>query len=711
MGYTVNVDVGGTFMDLYVGKGDQFIITKTPTTHYDLSVGFLRGLEECADKESQSLEEFLANTDLIKYCTTLGTNVLLERNGPKLGLITTAGFENTIYIGRGRQWADGLPASDVQDITNIEKPQPLIPRSLVVGVNERIDYQGNIIMPLEKEDVLEKIRYLVDKGVRGFVVSLLWSFLNPVHERAIKDIIEELFPEVYLGNMPIILSSDISPKEGEYVRTMTAVVNAYMHLGFAEQMSNLCSELMDRGYKKPVLIVDNLGGCTKLSRTKVARTHGGGPISGLVGASNLCKQVGMPNVAFTDVGGTSFDIGVVSEGAVSYYDLYPTIDRWRVQLTTMKVTSIGAGGGSIAWLNDVLDNRLEVGPQSSGAMPGPACYDLGGEEPTVSDADCVLGYLNPDYFNNGKMRLNKEKALAAMRKIGEVKEWDEVTTALMIKKVVDARMGQEVFKEIALKGYEPSEFVYMGCGGAGPTHCCGTAEKADMKLIIIPPFSAVSGAYGAYTLDIVHSYEKSRHIRMYDYATQSYLTDYEEFNSVVQDLKTLALKDIILEGFAEEDVIYKLELEMRYGRQWRYTSIESQITNVSNEEDVRKVCDRFTEEFGKIYGPEAAYPEGGIEIETFRLMVTMQLPHAYVSECELEGNEPPKEAFKGTREVYWEKSNGFMDTRIYQGEMLRPGNTIKGPAVIEAEGTTVVVEPDWTFSIDPYLNGIIKYSK
>ena len=710
MGYIVNVDVGGTFIDFYVGKDDRSISTKTPTTHYDLSVGFMRGLEECASKEGISLEGFLKDTEVIKYCTTLGTNALLELSGPKLGLITTRGFEDTIFIGRGRQWADGLPLADIQDITNINKPVPLIPRRLVVGVNERIDYKGAVIMPLKKEEVLDKIGYLVDNGVRGFVVSLLWSFVNPVHERQIKDVIDEVFPEVYLGNMPVILSSDISPKEGEYTRTMTAVVNAYMHQGFAEQMSNLCSELMDKGYSKPMMMVDNLGGCSKLSRTKVARTHGGGPVSGLSGAATLCRQIGMPNVAFTDVGGTSYDVGVVAEGAVSYYDLYPTIGRWRTQLTTMQVTSIGAGGGSIAWINPLLGNRLEVGPRSAGSIPGPACYDLGGEEPTVSDADLVLGYLNPEYFNGGKMRLNKDKAFKAINKISQKLGRDDVTAALMIKRVIDAKMGQEVFKEIALKGYEPSEFIYMACGGAGPTHCCGIANRGEMKNIIIPPTASVSGAYGAYTLDIMHTYEKSRHTRLFDYATGTFLSDFKIFNSVVTELQEQAAKDIILEGFANKDASYKLELEMRYGRQWRYTSIESPLLKVNSEGDVRRVCDRFTEEFSKLYGAEAAYPEGGIEVETLRLMVTMKLPHTPAAKYPLGDTTPPREAYKGQREAFWEKFNRLAPTDIYQWELLKPGNRIEGPAIIEAEGTTAVIEPDWTFSMDEYLNGILSHN-
>lgn len=708
MGYTVNVDVGGTFMDFFVTKEDQYVTTKVPTTRYELGVGFMKGLEESAEKLNESLQEFLRKTEAIKYSTTIGTNALIERNGPKLGLITTRGFEDTIYIGRGRQWADGLPLSDVQNVARIEKPIPLIPRKLVVGVRERIDYRGRVVMPLMKEDVLEKVRYLVDQGVRGFVVSLLWSFMNPVHERQIKEIIEGEYPEVYLGNMPVILSSEISPKEGEYVRTMSAIVNAYIHIQFVEQLSHLMGSLIDEGYKKPILLVDNLGGCSKASRTVAVSTHNSSPVAGLCGASEVGKQFGLPNIVYTDVGGTSFDIGVIAEGAIRYYDLYPTIDRWRTQVTTIQTSSIGAGGGSIAWLNPLLGNRLEVGPRSAGSIPGPACYDLGGEEPTVTDADVVLGYINPDYYLGGKMVLNKEKAVQSIRRLGLQAGWDEVTAALMIKKVVDAKMGQEIFKEVAFKGYEPSEFVIFACGGAGPTHCCGVASAAEMKVCYVPPMASVFGAFGASSLNIVHKYEKSYHLRLFDYATSTYFKEFEIFNSIVNGLKELALRDVVLEGFSKDQAFFKLELEMRYGAQWRYTHIESPVLFLKSEEDIKKICQHFTEEFKTMYGAEAAFPEAGIEVETFRLFTELKIPHFPISKYERVEEKPSPEALKGVRPCFWEAERGFKETPIFNWDALKPGNRINGPAIIEATTTTVVVEPGWSFSMDPYLNGILK---
>lgn len=710
MGYTINVDVGGTFIDFFVGKGDEYVTIKVPTTTYELGVGFMQGLEEAADRLSEPLDRFLEKTDVIKYSTTIGTNALIERNGPKLGLISTRGFEDTIFIGRGRQWADGLPAADVQNVTTIEKPEPLIPRKLVVGVTERIDYSGKIIMPLVRGEVLEKVGYLVDSGVRGFVVSLMWSFMNPEHENQIKEIIEEEFPEVFLGNMPVILSSEISPKEGEYVRTMTAIVNAYIHLEFVQQLFHLGTNLMKEGFKRPLLLVDNSGGCAKAARTVAISTHNSSPVAGLCGASHVGSQFDLPNIAYTDVGGTSFDIGVIAEGALRYYDLYPCIDRWRTQVTSIQTSSIGAGGGSIAWLNPLLDNRLEVGPRSAGSMPGPCCYDLGGEEPTVTDADLVLGYINPDNYLGGKMMLNKNKSLKAIKNLGNRPGWDEMTTALMIKKVADAKMGQEIFKEIAYKGYEPSEFVIFACGGAGPTHCCGVAAAADMKVCYIPPVAPVFGAFGASTLNIVHKYEKSHHVRLFDYATGTYFKDYENIDSIIRELKAMAMRDIVLEGFSAEQAIFKLELEMRYGMQWRFTHVESPVLFIKNEEDVKRICDHFTEEFRRMYGAEAAFPEAGIEAETFRLYLMLELPRFPMKTYKVKKTALGKDAIKGQRECYWEVLGGLTDTNAYAWEALEPGNRIKGPAIIEAEATTVVVEPGWEFRMDSYTNGIITRS-
>ena len=284
MGYTINIDIGGTFTDFYAENAQGACITKTPSTHYDLSVGFMKGIKDLSRKFGVGLGEFLGGTDAVRYCTTVGTNALIERTGPKLGLITTAGFEDAIFLGRARSWADGGSARENKDLSRIEKPEPLISQDMVVGIRERIDCFGNVISPLRKEEVLDKLQMLVDRGAMGFVVCLLWSFVNPVHEQQVKEIIAEEFPEDYLGSMPVTLSSNVSPKSGEYTRFITTIVNAYIHGVMAEELNKLGNELRDGGYQKPLVLVHNTGGVKKVSRTKAVLTHNAGPVAGLHGA-------------------------------------------------------------------------------------------------------------------------------------------------------------------------------------------------------------------------------------------------------------------------------------------------------------------------------------------------------------------------------------------------------------------------------------------
>jgi N-methylhydantoinase A len=285
MGYSIDIDIGGTFTDFFVTRdGKEPRIGKTPTTHYDLSIGFMKGIQEMAALENLSINNFLKQTDAVHYCTTVGTNALIERSGPKLGLITTGGFEDTIFVGRARSWADGMNPMENKDLARIQKPDPLISRDMVVGVRERTDSFGQIISPLKREEVLEKLQILVDRGAMGFVVCLLWSFVNPTHERMIKEIIEEEYPEDYLGSMPVILSSEVSPKSGEYTRFITTIVNAYLHGVMGDQLNRLVTGLRDGGYKKPLILVHNTGGMKKVSRSRAVQTHNAGPVAGLHGA-------------------------------------------------------------------------------------------------------------------------------------------------------------------------------------------------------------------------------------------------------------------------------------------------------------------------------------------------------------------------------------------------------------------------------------------
>ncbi|MBW1700730.1 MAG: hydantoinase/oxoprolinase family protein [Deltaproteobacteria bacterium] len=710
MGLTINVDIGGTFTDFFVSQDKGIThLAKSPTTHYDLSVGFMKGINELARLNGLGLADFLNNTDAVRYCTTLGTNALIERTGPKLGLITTAGFEDAIFLGRGRSWADGGTSKENKDLSRIQKPEPLISRDMVVGVRERIDSFGNVICPLNREEVLEKLQILVDRGAMGFVVCLLWSFMNPEHERMVKEIIEEEYPEDYLGSMPVTLSSDVSPKSAEYTRFITTIVNAYIHGVMSDELNKLGIELRDGGYKRPLILVHNTGGMKKVSRTRAILTHNAGPVAGLHGALTLGKVYGLDNIIFTDMGGTSFDIGVITGGRLRTYDFIPVIDRWRTNIPAIEVKSIGAGGGSIAWVNNLMDNALEVGPQSAGSMPGPACYDQGGQEATVTDADLVLGYINPDNYLGGKMLLDPDLSRQVIdKKIAEPLGIDAVKAAIRIRQIVDARMGQEVFNEVALKGHDPRDFVLFACGGAGATHACGFAPYLQVNRVIVSNYSPVFGAFGASTVNIQQVWEKSRTIKIFQWATQSYSEDTEIFNGVVNELKDLAIHDLRLEGFSEDQIQFRLELDMRYGMQYNLTKIVSPHSNAQMPQDFKDICDRFTEQYSAIYTPEATFPMGGINVECFYLTAYVELPDPKIEQSELKGHEPPGSARLVSRQAYWSSTGGFEDTPVFSFPALEPGNVIIGPALIEAEDTTYVIEPEWKFALDSYRNGVLE---
>ena len=709
MGFHVGIDIGGTFTDFCaIGDDGRITVYKTSTTHYDLSVGFMRGIRELAKRSGFRSKEYLAQVHALRYSTTVGTNALIERSGPKLGLITTAGFEDTIFIGRSRSWADGIPVHEARDIGRIVKPAPLIEPDMVVGVRGRIDCNGRVVAPLSRKDVLEKLQTLVDRGAMGFVVSLLWSFLNPEHERMVKQIIEEEYPEDYLGAMPVTLSCEISPKCGEYTRTMTTVVNAYIHGIMAENLNKLGNELRDGGYKRPLILVHNTGGTKKVSRTKAVFTHNAGPVAGMHGAADLGNLLARRNVVFTDMGGTSFDIGVIVDGELRAHDFLPVVDRWRTNIPAIEVKSIGAGGGSIAWINDLMGNALEVGPRSAGSMPGPACYDKGGREPTVTDADLVLGYLNPDNYLDGEMPLDVELSRAAIdEKIAGPLGIGVLEAAYRMRRLVDARMGQEVFNEVALKGHDPRKFAVFACGGAGPTHACGFVPYIGARMAVVPAMAPVFGAFGASTMDIRQVWDISRSIKLFRWDRQAYLDDLESFNHVVRELKDLAVRDLRLEGFSEDRIEFRLELDMRYGSQHNLTKVVAPRLILQGEDDVRELCELFTKLYSDIYSPEAAFPVGGINIECFYLAALVRQERPEFHEEASAGEQPATASRIGSRSACFDPAVGMVETPVFGWLSLAPGNVISGPALIEAPATTYVIEPGWSYRMDAWRNGVL----
>jgi N-methylhydantoinase A/acetophenone carboxylase len=408
------------------------------------------------------------------------------------------------------------------------------------------------------------------------------------------------------------------------------------------------------------------------------------------------------------MGGTSFDIGLIADGAIRTQDFIPVIDRWRTNIPAIEVKSIGAGGGSMAWINRAFGGQLEVGPQSAGSMPGPACYDQGGVEATVTDADLVLGFYNPDNYLGGDMLLDTQLARETIQeRIAEPLGIDVIAAAYRIKRLVDARMGQEVFNEVALKGHDPRQFTVFAGGGAGPAHACGFAPYIGVKRILIPEVASVFGGFGASTMRIREVWDKSRPMRIFDWRSQSYSKQVDDFNGVVREMRDLAIRDLRLEGYGAEEISFELDLEMRFGSQYNLTKISSPKLELGSSDDFRALGDLFMQRYAEIYSPEATFLSGGINIETFYLTATVS-SKAYRGHVEeLRGSQPDTAALVMHRPVYWNQENGFVDTPVYDFLLLHPGNRIPGPAIIESRETTCVIEPDWTYKMDSYRNGVL----
>ncbi len=702
---SIDIDVGGTFTDLVLNYGGKTLIKKVPTTPYDLSVCFSRVIEEGAGALGLKIEELLPAIDMIRYSTTIAMNRLIEKKGPRLGLITTEGHEDVVLIGRGAQWIDGTRVAERRNLAIQKKPDPLIPRDMIVGVKERVDSRGKVIRPVDEKDVREKVRYLVARGARGFVVSLLWGFLNPDHERRVKEIIRDEYKEFHIGYLPVVLAGQVVGKLGEYERTMAAILDAYLQRSMQIELSAMWDRLRERGYKKPLLMIQSSGGIAEVFRTTACRTFNSGPVSGLMGAHHVAKSLGYQNVVMTDMGGTSFDVGLVVKDSVRSYDFRPIIDRWMVGITMIKTLSVGAGGGSIASINPLLQNQVQVGPRSAGSMPGPACFNLGGIDATVTDADVVLGYINPDYYSGGRTRLDKNRSVLAIRdKIAKPLGVSVEEAAEMIRKIVNGNMASAIMKEVHLRGYSPEDFILFVGGGAGATHAAGF--KGDIAKAVTFPFSPVFCAYGSSTMDIMHVYEVSKKLTLMSPLSQTLTQEYAVFNQTVESLVEQARKDLVGDGLDPSRAGFVLELDMLYGGQFHVKRALSPRMSLHAPEDVQAVCDAFNKEFSEAFSPFVVNPEGGVFVESFILKAIVPTPKVALPKMPLEGRDPAA-ARKGQRPVYWTEARDFQVTPIFSYEALRPGNVLEGPAVLEGEYTTVVVPPSMRFSIDERGLGIL----
>jgi N-methylhydantoinase A len=693
--FTIGIDIGGTFTDVVVLSDDgQIVTSKAPTTPGDFSGGVLDAIREAAVSVGLDMTAFLARTDMIKHGSTVATNALITRRGARVGLITTRGFEDTTLIMRAVGRVDGLPDHEVRRVTSITKPEPLVQPEWIRGVPERIDAEGNVIVPLDRQATRTAVRELIGQdgeGIDAIAVSLLHSWRNPENERAVRAIVEELDPD---GRIFCSLGSDLSQVAGEYARANTAVANAFVGPTVRRYLANLEAELRDDGFAGRILVMQGNGGLTSHALASPISTLQSGPAGGMLASATMTERLGHRGAITADMGGTSFDVGIVDGGYWRYAD-EPIFERFRILQPIIDITSIGAGGGTMARVDEAT-GRLIVGPESAGARPGPVCYGLGGEVPTVTDADLLLGYIDPDYFLGGRRLLDLDAARAAIderlaRRLG----MDPVEAAAGIVRIVDSKMSDLIRREVIRSGRLPQDFVLYAFGGASPVHAVGFARDLGVPEIIVFPTSPVFSAFGVAAADLVHTRVATR-----AYALPLPATD---LNADLETLEASLAEELGQDGLEEAP-------EFR-----RYVTL--QFRRQSSGEEIPLPWDRFTDErvaqlpaiFGvhyeRLYGKGVAYAEAGLDIARLRVdavgrVAKPELPHASDRFAAVEG------AQKGERVAWF--GDAFQPTPVYDEARLQPGARLIGPAIIESPFTTVVVPPGASLTIDPYRNLVIR---
>jgi N-methylhydantoinase A len=688
--FRIAVDIGGTFTDCVVAgeQGDR-TVSKALTTPGSLQEGVLDALAVNAAERGLSRPELLAATDLFVHGTTQATNAILTRTGARTGLLTTKGHEDAIIIGKVYAKVAGLPERDLVRSARLRKPEPLVPRHLIRGISERIDRYGEVLVQLQEQDVAEAIDSLLADGVESIAVSLLWSFVNDAHERRIKEILEERAPHVFSA-----YSHEIAPVLGEYERTATTALTAYVGPKVVAYLEQLEQRLHDEGLAHPLLVMQASGGLTSVddAARRPIVTLDSGPTGGILGCQHLGRLYGDANVICTDVGGTSFDVGLILDGTVPL-DAEPVIAQYTLKLAKVLVHSIGSGGGSIGWIDE--GGLLRVGPQSAGSRPGPACYGRGGTDATVTDADLVLGYLDPDSFLGGRMHLDRDLALAALERLGAPLGMSAEEVAVGVFRIINSQMADLIRKSTIEQGHDPRECVLVAYGGAGPTHAVFYGHDIGSRAILVPRDSTVFSAEGMLTCDITHTAETSRRTSM-PFTDDDLRAIDERF----AELEERLLRQFESEGARRDEVSLARTVGMRFRRQVTTLDVQVDPGPVGGDAGER-MLEGFVERYAQVHGQGALLPGGGSDVEHYRVVGTRPLDPVTFPAYDEVGDDASA-ALKGERNVHFD-GVGFTSTRVFDGDLLKAGNVIAGPAVIERMGDAVVVPPDYTAVVDRYL--------
>jgi N-methylhydantoinase A len=692
-------DVGGTFTDCFVVDADgNFAVGKAPSTPHDIAEGFLASLEDARARLGVSQDRFLPELEVVGYGATVVLNALLTRRGGRPGMLITRGFEQLFLMERGKQSWVTLPRQDrIHPVTH-RHLEPLVPRERIRGVSERIDSLGREIVPLNEEEVRAATRELLGLGIDALVIVFLWSFLRDGHERRAKEIAAAEAAEAGV-DLPIFCSHEVSPTLRELPRANATAIEAYAGPSTLRAFARLEAELARGGFRGDLQVMQSAGGLAPARHVRAIDTALSGPVGGLVGARFIGDLYGFRNLVSTDVGGTSFDVGLVTDGFINI-DREPVLAGFLLSLPMMEIASIGAGGGTIARV-DPLTGRLVVGPESAGAVPGPVCYGRGGTEPTVTDADLVLGYLNPEGLIGGQIRLDREAAVEAIRtRIAEPLDLSVEEAAAGIRDVIDTRMRETVVGLVALRGFALEDYVLLAFGGAGPTHVCGYTDGLPLRAVLTFPWAAAFSAFGAAAADYEHHYHRAVNaVIPPGVDDEELVARTARISQAWELLEEQALEQMRQERADPEAVRLRHIAMVRYGRQLNDLIVTSPVSRIASAEDARRLLAAFEEQYARIYAKGARFPQAGFEVFEVGLIASVPKVKPRIVEHPLEGPDPSA-ARSDIRPAWF--GGTWMETPRYAWHGLRPGNLIRGPAIVEETTTTLVIPPGRAARIDGY---------
>jgi N-methylhydantoinase A len=691
--YLVGVDIGGTFTDCVVVDAAGAVVTaKSPSTPDDFARGMLNAMAAAAEQLGTDLGGLCRSTALLSHGTTIGTNAIVQHKGARVGLITTKGHSDVIHIMRGSRGITGRDIRKVVHFPESDKPDPIVPKRLIEGVSERVDCFGEVVVELNEDEAEAAIRRLVAQGVEAIAICFLWSFRHPAHELRVKEMVRRIDPGLFVS-----CSSELVPKWGEYERVTAVALNCYVGPLTAGYLDRLDRQLKENGYRNGLQITQCGGGTISVERAMAGPllTLDSGPVSGVTGSHYLGDLVGYENVITTDMGGTSFDVGIIADGKPAY-SFISNVNQYEYYLPKVDIQAIGSGGGSLVRV-DPATRSMRVGPESAGAVPGPVCYGKGGTIPTVTDADVVLGYLDPDNFAGGRIKLDKRAAEAAIGGVAEQLGLGLMECASGIAKIAEFQMADIIRKMTIQKGFDPRDFVLFAFGGAGPAHAGIFAAELGVAKVVVPQKKTASCwcAFGAASAHILHIHERVE-IMVSPFAAA-------RINGNLAALEDQARAQLARDGVEPARIEIQFALDMRHKGQINEVEVVLPGSRVEGEFQPA-LSAAFYQRYEQLYGRSSSFRGSRLEIVTFRARATARTPQPRLAPADRLIAEIEPAARRQSRPIYWDRLKQSQETPVFDGARLRPGNRLAGPAVVETTDTTVVVHPGQELGVDVFGN-------